>query len=614
MSINVYCGLIKSQKSRVGSKTMVNYFEWAENEIRKERNFEEMPKEHLFTAVFLKYVLWDGDWSAIRFHAAFTDGARDGGIDAVVDYDVDNVQRIAIIQSKRVEQIDRNDIIDAANKIHRTLVDLENGKTSKYSERLRHVLATKKSLTDSGPIDIYICTSAKVSYELKDSVDEGFKIDSNLKDYSIEVLFRENIEVYIKNVEDPKRFVKEGVIKRKENSGTVNYKYSGEEEKKGIIVSVSAQSLNELYERFKDQGLFAQNLRNFFVNKRVDDGISQTIKHSPEDFWLNNNGITISCKDFFESGTKIKLWDFSVINGCQTLTQLGKNSIPRDFEVCCKIIKEDNEDKMASFAEAANSQKPIQPRDLKSNAMEQRELKISFDRNEPKVHFLIKRGERKITKARLERRGMRLWQQIDNKAYGQLVLSFYRQKPYIALSRPGKIFDSPDTYKEVFHRKHRDIKTDVDLLRLNDVYNRWRDKNINVDHMLKESDEDILYYGRFSILASVGLLVKLKRGMLDLTKLRNAEIRTREIVKESITGGLFPSNGLDLEDETEDGLNSLFNVLWSINSDLMEATDNVTNKYKTEDFYNEKLVPKLIEKWIREPFSREFQKYTGFIL
>ena len=93
------------------------------------------------------------------------------------------------------------------------------------------------------------------------------------------------------------------------------------------------------------------------------------------------------------------MYNFSIVNGGQTTTLISKNlkDNSKDFYVLCKIVKSteklDNKETMRFYneiAETTNSQKPIQPRDLKSNSPEMIALqKLLLERD----YFLeIKRG------------------------------------------------------------------------------------------------------------------------------------------------------------------------------------------------------------------------------
>ena len=578
--------------------------EGAEEELRSEASvYRKLPPEHLLTAVFIKYFLREGELNQTDFKACFTDGTGDGGIDAVVKFEQDEVDRIALIQSKRVNKIDRNEILDIAHKIGRTIADFEEGRSSKYSIRLRRAYENARTSTENAPLDILICTSATPTASAREKIRESLRNDNYLKDYSIDVFYSEDIEDAIETIDRPREFVDEDFVERDMSSSMLAYHQPGIKEPKGYIANVRASSIGRLFVLHNDKGLFAQNLRTFVRNKKVDDGITDTIVKAPELFWIKNNGITIACSDCRVDGNRIVMYRFSIINGCQTATKIGKSDIrpDKDFLVSCKIIKEDDADQMAAYAEAANAQKPIQDRDLWSNSAEQKLLKRSFENYQPCVYLGIKRGIRAFTKAQRKSRGLRDWQQLDNKLYGQLVLAFHRQRPFVAFSQAGTIFSSNETYKEVFHRK-RDFATEVDLLRLHDAFLSWRDDFLESGR--SDLQEAIVTQGRFSLISSCALLVKVRRKLVEVSVRNQKEEWRRELTRNDIDGPLFTIDGdVDLPDSTVTRLNGLFNSLVEVQGSVVES-DNVGRLYKSEDFHIATLTPRLIDRFQDEFLGR----------
>jgi hypothetical protein len=67
-----------------------------------------------------------------------------------------------------------------------------------------------------------------------------------------------------------------------------------------------------------DKDLFASNVRNYLRKTKINKEIVNTIKESPADFWLYNNGITIVCDDFEEKNYELRLQTPQIVNGCQT--------------------------------------------------------------------------------------------------------------------------------------------------------------------------------------------------------------------------------------------------------------------------------------------------------
>ena len=110
-----------------------------------------------------------------------------------------------------------------------------------------------------------------------------------------------------------------------------------------------------------------------FERLSVNIYLNDTIKTSSETFWFKNNGITIICKDFVISGRRLKLQDFSIVNGGQTTTLIYKSekvSKDIDFYLPCKVIRivGDTEDEKNQFSleisKATNSQKAIKNIDI----------------------------------------------------------------------------------------------------------------------------------------------------------------------------------------------------------------------------------------------------------
>jgi len=86
-------------------------------------------------------------------------------------------------------------------------------------------------------------------------------------------------------------------------------------------------SLTQLYEFLKtyrsivgdlDQ-LYEKNVRRFLGSRgKVNKGMQQTLKGTPELFGLYNNGITIVVEDFQQNNGTLSLIEPYVVNGCQT--------------------------------------------------------------------------------------------------------------------------------------------------------------------------------------------------------------------------------------------------------------------------------------------------------
>lgn len=177
------------------------------------------------------------------------------------------------------------------------------------------------------------------------------------RDYiSYHISFGLDVEYEIMEIENPKEYVDEAVIRL---DAPNNYMRFGAE--KSLIANISASSLKCLYEQYGYRGLFAQNLRYYVKNAKIDGNIIESIQEHPENFWYYNNGIILICDDYLIEGSSILVRNFSIINGGQTTKLVGETDFDQDFYIQCKIIKnkyksvDDRLEFIANVAEATNT-------------------------------------------------------------------------------------------------------------------------------------------------------------------------------------------------------------------------------------------------------------------
>lgn len=167
------------------------------------------------------------------------------------------------------------------------------------------------------------------------------------------ISFGLDIEYEIMEIENPKEYVDEAVIKL---DAPNNYMHFGAEE--SLIVNISAFSLKNLYEQYGYRGLFAQNLRYYVKNAKIDGNIVESIQEHPENFWYYNNGVILICDDYLIEENCILVRNFSIINGGQTTKLVGETEFAQDFYIQCKIIKnkyESVDDRLEFIAKAQNA-------------------------------------------------------------------------------------------------------------------------------------------------------------------------------------------------------------------------------------------------------------------
>lgn len=311
-----------------------------------------------------------------------------------------------------------------------------------------------------------------------------------------------DIEYEILEIENPKEYVDEAVIQL---DAPNNFMHFGSEE--SLIVNISAMSLKELYKQYGYRGLFAQNLRYYVKNAKIDGNIIESIQEHPENFWYYNNGVILICDDYSIAGDRILVRNFSIINGGQTAKLIGETDFGRDFFIQCKIIKnkygskDDRLEFIANVAEATNTQKPIKDKDLIANRIEQRLLKKQLA--DAGIYCQIKRGEkvnRKLYPA--------AWQNTTNEELGQFLLSFVYQKPGTARGSRASICGNNERYNLLFGKKYNSGFLG-DLLKIKAFYKLW------VNYVKKNDDGSDPYKvglvnnGMFFMTAIIGVVCKI---------------------------------------------------------------------------------------------------------
>lgn len=70
--------------------------------------------------------------------------------------------------------------------------------------------------------------------------------------------------------------------------------------------------------------LFKDNVRDYQGSTEINDDILKTLRESPSNFCLLNNGITIVCKSMMPGNRKINIENPQIVNGCQTCNTIFK--------------------------------------------------------------------------------------------------------------------------------------------------------------------------------------------------------------------------------------------------------------------------------------------------
>lgn len=484
-----------------------DFFEYhIETMKEKYPTFGKYQNYHIFTLLCIKYFFYSE--SGISFdqdviEEFLTDGANDGGIDAIFNDPTSEGNDLIIVQSKFYENtaLGTDNVAGELYKINETLKKLQSNKISEFNDKLVTAYRNATSqMEDNANIRIVFFTS----YQPKNKRERN-KLDKSMRDYfgkyDLEMNFRSDIEAQIELCDNGKLCVDYDKIAIDDKNNYLKYEDS-------IIVNISALSLQELQNRRRN-GLLGMNLRYYVRQKAVDTGIEKTINKEPENFWYKNNGILIICDDYEIDGKEIKLWNFSIVNGGQTTNRIGKLDIEKDFYLQCKVVKSKGnttqmKDKFAlEIAEATNSQKPVKKADLKANTPEQIRLKERLNRCQ--VYYITKKGD-KTPKQYSEP-----YQTATLEQVGKLGLAAVLQMPGSARSNSQRMYND-EYYYSIFGQ---DAKEGViaDLLKMSYYY----DKFVKVYIKDKGYDEKtvlpMMKNGRTFQYACVTFLCKINYGV-----------------------------------------------------------------------------------------------------
>lgn len=240
---------------------------------------------------------------------------------------------------------------------------------------------------------------------------------------------------------------------------------------------------------------------------KINQNIKDTALNKAENFYFfyYNNGITITCDSIDYnpiSDTCIELENLQIVNGQQTIRALYDAfkvdpKMVANLEIFCRIYeikkKEENKELKIKIAEYTNSQNPVNTRDIRAVSQTQilleRQLKI-------KGYFY----ERKKNQFKDQPKEKRL----DAEKTGQLLISFYNEKPAEAKNTKQIIFGTE--YENVFSE---DITADSILL-VNEIFN-FVDQKRSEEAIKLKGQEKINHFDTYILHCSYYLLHIIKK-------------------------------------------------------------------------------------------------------
>jgi hypothetical protein len=143
-----------------------------------------------------------------------------------------------------------------------------------------------------------------------------------------------------------------------------------------LVAALKANAINAIYQKYQS-ALFSSNIRLGLGTGRINGAIERTIKESPNDFFIFNNGLTITCSSMDTSQLakgKVVLQKPQVVNGAQTVMALAralkKRNNPSDAWVMTRFIETNEQyrsDRTIQITKYQNTQNAVKDWDFRAN-------------------------------------------------------------------------------------------------------------------------------------------------------------------------------------------------------------------------------------------------------
>ena len=354
------------------------------------------------------------------------------------------------------------------------------------------------------------------------------------------------------------------------------------------VGTITLTNLYEFLSAYRDKTgnldqLYERNVRQFLGGRgRINKGIADTLKNSPELFGLYNNGITIVVSDYSAKSDGVcELFNPYVVNGCQTTKTIwevlkqyldaggtGQSDALTKWRaaadrgvVVTKIVKSDNA-QITDITRFTNSQNSVREQDFLALRSDFRSWANAMADHDDGIYLEIQRGGWTSQKAYQDAHP-------NSRQFSQYANAFDLVKVYSAgwLREPGTAFGKNAPFVPGTGRIFKRITSGEDPFGVDDLYSAYRLQKL----------ADGFKFGR-------GAEVDSRRQtrflfyMVVIDFLRETLIRASRPYS---TGELTKAFLVLLKDENQDALQELLNA-------AIEVIDVYLNPGSDDSLYKEK--------------------------
>lgn len=240
-----------------------------------------------------------------------------------------------------------------------------------------------------------------------------------------------------------------------------------------FCASVPAMWLYELWQKHGPD-LFSPNVRDYLgvrrSEKNINYGIQKSVRATPEQFWIFNNGVTIIVNDMSNNGTSggeysdLMIEGLGIVNGAQTTGTIGslqneeKDNLAK-VRVMARFVKCSDPEILRDVVRFNNTQNKVEASDFRSNDDVQERLRHEFE-SVPDAEY---RGARRGGAREVIERKRNL---IADKTAAQALAAFHG-RPNLAYNDTRRIWVDDGIYAQHFSDRTtaRHIVMCVSLLR-----------------------------------------------------------------------------------------------------------------------------------------------------
>lgn len=310
------------------------------------------------------------------------------GLHNVLSADKPLAIRFVFIQSKTSEKFSGSEIGDFIYGVKAFFEDKDNRpKTNEKMERLISIkdeLYNNSLLFDGFPIvDLYFVSCGKWNEDngLSDRIDIDLKPLRNSSDFSSVNFYPYDSDKLILTFQElKKKVVRSFPMERRITFPAMD----------GVGQSfLGIVKCKDFVELLRDSdgrmltNIFEDNVRDFQGYNIVNSEIMGTLKDSADQnrFALLNNGVTIVSKRVEQKGDKIELFDYQIVNGCQTSYVLHDHSalLTDASYIVLKIIEVSDENVSDRVIYTTNRQTEVKAEAFAASKPFHKELQLTYD-------------------------------------------------------------------------------------------------------------------------------------------------------------------------------------------------------------------------------------------